>query len=638
MTSGADELHFFYDAQNRPAVVVYNGTAYAYVKSLQGDIVAILDENGNAVVSYGYDAWGAPLWCTGELAETLGKVQPFRYRGYVFDEETGLYYLRSRYYNPRWGRFVNADNYLSTNVFSYCGNVPSVFVDKNGHERKLYDNLSEPWATKLMSQFFDMDSLLQNLNLKFSDGYVVDCYLSEADALRIITINEEVRGKITEPLANIELALKLAFPEEMEEVSASIEDAFTVSSGYYTQYVAYYYQYNDTLGYPLRVGKWRFTINVYEENENGELEKKIVKLRNPYVNFFRVFNAEQIDGIGPIPKVIPMEKNEMLKLAEEVIASSQCEIVESMQNRAYYSPKEDKITLPPRDYFKSQEAFLAVTLHEMSHSTGHPDRLNRPLVNKFGTPEYAKEELNAEFGSAFLQMDLGIQLSDEAVNDHAAYLQSWISVLENDPNELFRAVHNASEISDYLIENYQEYQAEQQHDMQQKQISKIQSEKLSNSGNAILRVAIKRAVKAGSIEAGVKYLEKSELRHPDDVEGHRLVKEKFLENIKEFLPEQQEADMQEKEKQNVFPEEVIAEAEMLGFSSVEELQDKIKHGMPTKNYDTSELIHQVSEALDGNYKQENLWEANQESLSKEAKYEQPDIVINEAEMELDLEI
>ena len=157
-------------------------------------------------------------------------------------------------------------------------------------------------------------------------------------------------------------------------------------------------------GYRIKKGaksvlleKWVWSKIVEEENENGELEKKIVKLRNPYVNFFRVFNAEQIDGIGPIPKVIPMEKNEMLKLAEEVIASSQCEIVESMQNRAYYSPKEDKIMLPPRDYFKSQEAFLAVTLHEMSHSTGHPDRLNRPIVNKFGTPEYAKEELNAEF-------------------------------------------------------------------------------------------------------------------------------------------------------------------------------------------------------------------------------------------------
>ena len=142
MTSGTDELHFFYDAQNRPAMVVYNGTAYAYVKSLQGDIVAILDENGNTVVSYGYDAWGVPLWCTGELAETLGKVQPFRYRGYVFDEETGLYYLRSRYYNPGWGRFVNADvligagKLLSHNLFAYCDNVPVSFSDKHGQTRE----------------------------------------------------------------------------------------------------------------------------------------------------------------------------------------------------------------------------------------------------------------------------------------------------------------------------------------------------------------------------------------------------------------------------------------------------------------------------------------------------------------------
>ena len=142
MTHGADELHFFYDAQNRPAVVVYNGTAYAYVKSLQGDIVAILDENGNTVVSYGYDAWGSPLWCTGELAETLGKMQPFRYRGYVFDEETGLYYLRSRYYNPGWGRFVNADvligagKLLSHNFFAYCANAPVSFSDKHGQTRE----------------------------------------------------------------------------------------------------------------------------------------------------------------------------------------------------------------------------------------------------------------------------------------------------------------------------------------------------------------------------------------------------------------------------------------------------------------------------------------------------------------------
>ena len=108
---------------------------------MPSEFAAILDANGNTVVSYGYDAWGAPLWCTGELAETLGKVQAFRYRGYVFDEETGLYYLRSRYYNPRWGRFANADateliavngGLLEANVFAYCSNNPIARLDPNG--------------------------------------------------------------------------------------------------------------------------------------------------------------------------------------------------------------------------------------------------------------------------------------------------------------------------------------------------------------------------------------------------------------------------------------------------------------------------------------------------------------------------
>ena len=98
MTQGENELHFFYDAQNKPAVAVYNGTPYSYVKNLQGDVVAILDANGTVVVRYVYDAWGRPISKTGSLASTLGTVQPFRYRGYVYDEETGLYYLRSRFF------------------------------------------------------------------------------------------------------------------------------------------------------------------------------------------------------------------------------------------------------------------------------------------------------------------------------------------------------------------------------------------------------------------------------------------------------------------------------------------------------------------------------------------------------------
>ena len=86
MTRESDELHFFYDAQNRPAVVAYNGVPYAYVKNLQGDVIAILDADGNVVVSYAYDAWGMPIGKSGTLAETLGTLNPFRYRGYVFDE------------------------------------------------------------------------------------------------------------------------------------------------------------------------------------------------------------------------------------------------------------------------------------------------------------------------------------------------------------------------------------------------------------------------------------------------------------------------------------------------------------------------------------------------------------------------
>ena len=139
MTRGSDELHFFYDAQNKPAVVVYNGTAYAYLKNLQGDIVAILNGSGSAVVTYVYDAWGRPVSKTGSMASTLGTLNPFRYRSYVYDEETGLYYLRSRYYNPMVGRFICPDvttdqhsPLLSHNLFTYCLNAPTMRTDAEG--------------------------------------------------------------------------------------------------------------------------------------------------------------------------------------------------------------------------------------------------------------------------------------------------------------------------------------------------------------------------------------------------------------------------------------------------------------------------------------------------------------------------
>ena len=112
LTWGGNKLHFTYDSTG-PLSVNCNGTEYFYVKNAQGDVTGLVNASGTRVVTYTYDAWGNPLSTSGTMASTLGSVNPLRYRGYVYDTETGLYYLQSRYYNPGWGRFINADAYLS---------------------------------------------------------------------------------------------------------------------------------------------------------------------------------------------------------------------------------------------------------------------------------------------------------------------------------------------------------------------------------------------------------------------------------------------------------------------------------------------------------------------------------------------
>ena len=134
LTNAKNNLHFFYDARNKPAVVTFNGTAYAYLYNLQGDVIALIDSNGTQVVKYAYDAWGKPISKTGSLASTLGTIQPFRYRGYVFDEETGLYYLQTRFYDPSVCRFVNADDHAVRNLYSYTDNSPICNEDRTGTE------------------------------------------------------------------------------------------------------------------------------------------------------------------------------------------------------------------------------------------------------------------------------------------------------------------------------------------------------------------------------------------------------------------------------------------------------------------------------------------------------------------------
>ncbi len=169
MTVGNDKLHFFYDNSSRPAKVDFNGTTYTYLHNLQGDIVGILDNGGNLVVEYKYDAWGRSISITGLLAATLGKHNPFRYRGYVYDEESGLYYLENRYCNTEWHRFINVDNILGQldcfkNAFAYCDNRCIVRCDPSGQASKniftdacnaiggFFSNKVAPFARKTVEQ------------------------------------------------------------------------------------------------------------------------------------------------------------------------------------------------------------------------------------------------------------------------------------------------------------------------------------------------------------------------------------------------------------------------------------------------------------------------------------------------------
>ena len=179
LTKGEDEMHFFYDAQSRPAMVEFNGALYSYIHNLQGDIVGIVDSNGNLVVEYAYDAWGRHL-AVGNVTAAYAKLailNPFRYRGYVYDEETGLYYLRGRYYDSSKGRFVNADavveELIFANVYVYCQNRPITRIDENGgtstkvsgsalslsqRKKRIKEQL------KLLQKSFANDPMFQGLN------------------------------------------------------------------------------------------------------------------------------------------------------------------------------------------------------------------------------------------------------------------------------------------------------------------------------------------------------------------------------------------------------------------------------------------------------------------------------------------
>ena len=133
-----------------------NGTNYYFVKNLQGDITGIIDTEGNVAARYTYDVYGTPIDITDGDGNAISpnnhthiaNLNPFRYRGYTYDQETGFYYLTTRYYDPYVGRFLNADGLVSTgqgfdgyNMFAYCESNPVSYVDPTGEYKIYYEEL-----------------------------------------------------------------------------------------------------------------------------------------------------------------------------------------------------------------------------------------------------------------------------------------------------------------------------------------------------------------------------------------------------------------------------------------------------------------------------------------------------------------
>ena len=165
---------------------------------------------------------------------------------------------------------------------------------------------------------------------------------------------------------------------------------------------------------------------------------------------YTVFNAKQIDGI---PEYQPKRPTpfEVVNSAEQILDNSGAKITHDQADHAFYNRASDSIHLPHKEAFKDAAGYYGTALHELAHWTGHPSRLDRPTLNasyRFGDTNYAKEELRAELASVFLAAERGIPHDPE---QHAAYVGSWIKTLRQDKNEIFRAAHDASAATDYLL-------------------------------------------------------------------------------------------------------------------------------------------------------------------------------------------
>jgi len=205
-----------------------------------------------------------------------------------------------------------------------------------------------------------------------------------------------------------------------------------LKAGSKATYVEYWYPYDIPNRKALTWDQYK------QEIADGRSDSEF-KLSTRYT---AVFNACEVEGMPEIPT---FEETDITQdeLIAKLSAGMEVEILTDGGDRAYYSPAHDKIHLPTPGSFTSEYAFNATALHELAHSTGHPSRLNRDMGGFFGSSEYAYEELVAEMCSCFMGINLDQTASQAHIDNHKAYVQSWIQAIRDKPETLIRAIKDA---------------------------------------------------------------------------------------------------------------------------------------------------------------------------------------------------
>lgn len=191
------------------------------------------------------------------------------------------------------------------------------------------------------------------------------------------------------------------------------------------------------------------TLTRTEQDDNGESQEKVI----PFLKAYSVFNVDQAEGLpekyrAPATITPASYDNARNATADHFVANTKADVCHG-GNRACYSPLEDLIHMPNLDRFKDSDGYYATLLHELTHWTMNEQRCPRKFrPSTFDTGNYAREELIAELGAAFLCADLQLSLTPRP--DHAEYIASWLELLRSDKRAVFQAAATAQRATDFL--------------------------------------------------------------------------------------------------------------------------------------------------------------------------------------------